>query len=114
MLSMLIWPLLAPIGPYLSHPPRIANGHFIQACARTVPMVHALSICNTVDYNIYALRTSYGPVPGVQYLQYGTCSQVPDSCAYWCPYLLFRNQLIGNEGSYWLVQILWLETILLE
>ena len=34
------------------------------------------------DYNIYAQRTSNGPVPGVQYLQYGTCSQVPDSYAY--------------------------------
>ena len=30
------------------------------------------------------------------------------------PYLLFRNQLIGNKGSYWLVQILWFWTVLLE
>ena len=30
------------------------------------------------------------------------------------PYLLFRNQLIGNKGSYWVVQILWFRTVLLE
>ena len=42
-----------------------------------------LFLTRTQDYNIYARRTSYGPVPGVQYLQYGTCSQVPDSYAYW-------------------------------
>ena len=30
------------------------------------------------------------------------------------PYLLFRNQLIGNKGSYWVVQILWLRAVLLE
>ena len=30
------------------------------------------------------------------------------------PYLLFWNQSIGNKGSYWVVQILWLRTVLFE
>ena len=30
------------------------------------------------------------------------------------PYSLFRNWLIENEGSYWLLQILWFGTVLFE
>ena len=51
------------------------------------------------DYKIYARRTSTGPVPGVstepayRYLIH----MLTD------PYSMFRNQLVGNEGCYWLL-----------
>ena len=35
------------------------------------------------DYNMYARRTSTGPVPGVPHHEYGTSWQVLDSYAYW-------------------------------
>ena len=54
----------------------------------------------------------------VPYKQFCTCSMGP-ALRYQIhmltsPYLLFRNRLIGNEGSYWLLQILWLGTITFE
>ena len=53
------------------------------------------------DYNMYARRTSNGPVPGVLYLQYGTSSQVPESYAYQSLFIVpeANLQLVGQLGK---------------
>ena len=72
-----------------------------------------LSIPRRQDYNIYARRTSNGP-----YQEFSTSSTEPvhryQTHMLASPYSLFRNWLIGKDGSYWLLQNLWFVTILFE
>ena len=78
-----------------------------------MPMPTVSDCAASQDYNIYAWRTSNGPVPEDLYLSTEPAHRYQIHL-FSSLYSLFQNRLIRNEGSYWLLQILWFGTVIFE